>query len=129
MFATNPLGSYEKLETETSILKKSLSTLNESDRVTDPEKRKEILEQMVQNEFKMDELAKTNKYLDKVNTNKKNLTSLSQKLSRDVDKELKNFMKNNYPTEYETMKTESNADRVQRRKWREEYLKNLTKEE
>jgi len=87
----NPIGSYEKLETETADLKKSLSTLNRNDRVSDPEERRAVLEQMAQNELKMEQLAKTNKFLDRVNTNKKNMNSLSQQLSREVDKELKRY--------------------------------------
>lgn len=129
MLATNPIGSYEKLETETSDLKKSLSTLNKNDRVSDPEERKAVLEQMVQNEFKMDQLAKTNKFLDRVNTNKKNMNSLSQQLSRDVDKELKRYMKQNYPAEYKQMSTESKEDKRRRKEWRQQYLQDNPIEE
>ena len=129
MFATNPLGSYEKLETETSILKKKLASIDASDRISDPVERKALLEEMAQNEFKMEELAKTNKYLDKVNTNKKNINSLSQQLSREVDKDLKRYMKANYPDEYKKMQTESKEDKAQRKKWREEYLRDNPLEE
>jgi hypothetical protein len=67
--------------------------------------------------------------LDKVNTNKKNINSLSQQLSREVDKDLKRYMKANYPDEYKKMQTESKEDKVQRKKWKEEYLRENAPEE